>query len=171
MASLPKEKRALRIVAIVIAVGGFAIALIAAVATANDEPRPRITAKLSPDRGTLTATVSASNLETQDRLAIVVDGLRRNDSPVEAGEFTTIGRIYRAYVGPDNDGNVTESVETPLPAKLITDVGIKAFTGTDSPACDDLSDKQVEANKHLGSGTACVIISIDKKIGTHPGLG
>jgi hypothetical protein len=66
--------------------------------------------------------------------------------------------LYRAYVGPDSDGNVDQTVTTPLPRSGFTEVGIKAYTGTTSPSCDDFST--VRENATIGSGTGCVIISM-----------
>ena len=103
-------KKALRITAAGIALGGFAIGLYAAVATANDEPRPQIKAKLSKQATKLTAKINASNMETEDRLAIWVDVLARDRD--EPDDFSSAKPVVRAYEGPDGDGNVNIKVST-----------------------------------------------------------
>ena len=49
---------------------GFASGLWADVDTANDEPRPQIRRSRSKNAKKLTAEIAASNMETDDRLAI-----------------------------------------------------------------------------------------------------
>jgi hypothetical protein len=138
----------LRVVSVVLAAAGFILALAVAVATANNEPRPQISANLSADRTSLTSHVTASNLPTNNRLAFRVDLLNgSNDQP-----------LYRAYVGPNSDGDVDQTITTPLPASGYSEIGIKAYTGTTSPSCDDFSAVREDAT--IGSGTGCVIITL-----------
>jgi len=155
--------RVLHVIAVLLAFTGFVLALVAAVATANDQSRPQITASLGARESTLTATISAGDLATKDRVAIEVDALTRNPdvSRLYGDPFNDrVERVYRAYVGPDNDGRVTHKFTIGLPGGGFTDVGIKAYTGKQSPTCDDLSDKQIETHG-TGSGTACVTIRLD----------
>jgi hypothetical protein len=147
----------LRSVAFVFAAAGFILALAVAVATANNEPRPKITPTLSEDGGKLTTHVTASNLPTNHRLAIRINTLKDE-------EF--LSTRYRAYVGPDSDGNVDQSVTIPLPEGDFTEIEIKAFTGTDSASCDDFAE--VLESSTFGSGTGCVIIAIPPRPKSDP---
>jgi hypothetical protein len=139
----------LRVAAMGLAGVGFILALAVAVATANNEPRPRVSAAVSDDGKKLTTEVEASNLPTDHRLAFRIDLL-------EGGEISE--SVYRAYVGPDNDGNVDQTITTLLPPGQYSEVGIKAYTGTTSASCDDFAAVRAEAT--YGSGTGCVILRV-----------
>lgn len=154
-----ETKRGLRISSAVFALAGFVITLILVILIANDQPRPRITASLTEDRKALTATITASGLPTDQRAAVHVDALRRD--PTGKEEFLAPERVYRAFVGPDNDGNVSHTLNIPLPRGDFTDVGVKAFTSKTSNLCDDYAPQELEGGeKTSGSGTACVTIAL-----------
>jgi len=154
-----KTKRRLRIFSAIFALVGFALTFVLTISIANDQPRPRITASLSDDRKRLEATVTASGLPTDQRAAIHVDALRRDLANQEQFEYTE--RVYRAFVGPDSDGNVTHTLNIPLPRGDFTDVGIKGFTSATSNLCDDYQAAELEGGeKTTGSGTACVTIEL-----------
>lgn len=145
-----KSDIALRVISITLAVIGSALALGVAVFTANNNPRPQISSALSEDGTRLTTKIKASNLATDRRLAFQI-------VPLQGEE--TVGSIYRAYVGPDSDGNVEQTVSTPLPAgNNHNAIGIKAYTGTVAPPCDDFS--VVRRDETFGSGAGCVILTI-----------
>jgi hypothetical protein len=184
LASLPKPASRLQQVAVGLVILGYASALVFAVLTANDQPRPRINASLSDDRSKITASITASSMSTDDRLAILMDALVRNE-PGSEEEFRVEERIYRAFVGPDENGNVEQSITMPLPEGDVTDIGIKAFTGTESPACDDVAaqpdptepneeeaEEEAVEKGNVGSGTGCVVISLLQRPKPDPvGLG
>lgn len=130
---------------------GFVAALALAVNTANNAPRPQITPTLvlSDGGGKLTTEIEASNLATDRRLAFRVDLLRRME---------VVGHVYESYIGPDGDGNIDETVTVALPKSNYTEVGVKAYTGTTSPNCDDFS--LVRDNDQFLTGTGCVIITL-----------
>jgi len=159
--------KGIRVVACLAALGGFVLGLSAAVQTANDEPRPQIKARLSDDAHKLTVEIGASNMETEDRLAIFVDALTRGRRNPE--KYTS-EPVYRGYGGPDADGNVTTTVSVFLPKGNFTDVGIKAFTDKTSPACDDQlakdaasPDTEPKKSEKPGSGTGCVTMALISK--------
>jgi len=163
LSSLPKP-RAWQVASIAFLLVGFIGALLITIFTAANQPRPRISAALSDDRAKITANIRASSLGTDERLAIFVDGLTREKTGPEPTE-----RLYRAFVGPDGDGNVEQAITLPLPNGGVTDVGIKAFTGSESPACDDFAANATAAQgaeegasekSKVGSGTGCVIVSL-----------
>ncbi len=139
----------LRSIAFLFAGAGFIIALAAAVATANNESRPQISSLVSDDGAKLTTHVTASNLRSDHRLAFRID-LLQDGKPT--------GSLYRAYVGPNSDGTVDQTVTNLLPAGKYDEIGIKAYTGTTSPGCDDF--KAVKETATFGSGTGCVIMRV-----------
>lgn len=143
----------IRLVSLGAALGGFVLALTIAVASANNESRPQITPTLSADRTTLTTHVTASNLPTDNRLAFRIDLLR---------ESKTIIHLYQSYVGPNSDGDVDQTITTRLPRGGFEEIGIKAYTGTTSPSCDDFSEVQEDST--FGSGTGCVIITLPRAL-------
>lgn len=160
---LKASPKAVRVAASAVAFLGFVLGFYATVSTANDEPRPQISASLSDDARKLTAEVSASNLETEDRLAIFVDVFNR-----EGGEFFEF--VSSAYEGPDADGNVEITLSTNLPKGPYTDVSVKAFTGQGGECNDLMTEKEKEEvakgaggekdEPILTSGTGCVVLPI-----------
>jgi hypothetical protein len=105
-------------------------------------------------------------METSRRLAFRVDA---------SFNGVVTQSLYRAYVGPDGDGNVEETVSTALPADGVYDeIVVKAYTGTESPVCDDFT--VVRQSAQFGSGTSCVILRAPRAPspntpGGPPGLG
>jgi hypothetical protein len=153
--------RTVRIAASVAALAGFVIGFYAAVSTANDQPRPQIDASLSDDARKLTAEVTASNMETEDRLAVFVDVFIRSQADV-------LEPVYSAYEGPDADGNIKLHLSTILPKGPYTDVSIQAFTG-ESAICNEALEEEASeesseaAVEKLGLGTGCVVLPIIPK--------
>jgi hypothetical protein len=143
----------LRGLAIGLTAAGTVFALLAAITTAHRQSRPQIQASFDEKKSMLTATVTASGLPIDDRLAIEVDGLvwkSRNEVPAP-----TKPQLYQAYVGADQDGHISQTVSVAVP-KGYNAVGVKAYTGGKSPHCNDFGD----AIASTESGTGCVIISV-----------
>lgn len=171
LTSLPKNPKFWQVVAVVFVILGYGGALAVAVLTADNQPRPRIAATLNNERTKITGTITAASMATDDRLAIFIEALARNE-PGSEEEFSVDERLYRAFIGPDEDGKVEQSITMPLRRKGVTDIRIKAFTGTDSPVCDPLAPPAgSEARRQEGeekaakqsrdeSGTSCAIISL-----------
>jgi hypothetical protein len=158
----------LRSVATVLAALGTVLALKAAITTAERQPRPHISVSLNSAHTVVTATVTASSLRTESRLAIFVDGLVW--PPASKAPNRKIS-LYEAYVGPDKDGNVTQTASVAVPAKQgFTHIGVQAFTGKVSRGCDDLQQKAehgksgapARPDSQIESGTGCVVQSLAK---------
>jgi hypothetical protein len=162
--------KTLRGLAIIFGVSGLMLGLSQAVHTADNEPRPKITPSLSDDGSKLTTEVKASGLPTDHRLAFRVDLLHHRDA---------VGQIYEAYIGPDGDGNVDQTITVPLPKEGFTEIGVKAYSGAASPGCDEFSEmlanhtaqenakaekeareRREEEDQYLPAGTACVILTL-----------
>lgn len=135
--------------AFIAALAGFALALILAVNTADNTPRPQITPTLSEDGSKLTAKVTASNMPTDQRLVVRIDLLEGRQA---------LAPIYESYMGPDGDGNIDQTVTIPLPKSGYTEVGVMAHTGDREAKCDDF--EAVAANEEFRTGTGCVIITL-----------
>lgn len=143
---------------------GFVIALGLVFNNASEEPRPAISATLSPDHSMLTAHVTASNMKTNHRLVIKVD-------LATVGEKTTVDSMHpfekygtlpleRTYIGPDPDGNVDQRVEIAIPSGgRFTNVVIKAYTGPTNQSCREMAQSSAEP------GTACSILYLDPNRG------
>lgn len=145
----------LRVLAVATAAAGTVFALLAAITTAHRQSRPQIRATLNDTHTVITATVTASGLAIGDRLAIEVDGLvwrSRNEVPAP-----TKPSLYQAYIGPDQDGHISQTVSVAVPQEYNA-VGVKAYTGKQSPHCNDFG----EAVASRESGTGCVIMSLAK---------
>jgi hypothetical protein len=140
---------AVRLVTVGAAAVAFFIALNAAVGTADHEPRPQVSADLNAERTVLKAHVTTSSMKTDHRLAFRVDLLKERENVLP---------IYRAYVGPNSDGNIDQTIEIFLPEVEYDQISVRAFTGTTSPACGDY--EKVVVNAVIGPGTGCVLITL-----------
>ena len=152
------EKRLFLLAAVCTALG-FIIALWLVFDNADEEPRPTIAATLSDDHSKLTAHITASNLKTDDRLALKVDlATVRPDMTVDSVHpFMKYGTLplERTYVGPDSDGNVDQQVTMSIPpGGSYTNLVIKAYTGPTNQSCRELA-------AGAEPGTACTILYID----------
>ncbi len=150
---------------------GFGIALWLVFDNADEEPRPAIAATLSDDHSELTARITASNMRTDDRLALKVDlATVRPDMTVDSVHpFMKYGTLplERTYVGPDSDGKVDQQVTMSIPpGGGYTNLVIKAYTGPTNQSCRELA-------AGAEPGTACTILYIDPDRGelSQPGGG
>ena len=139
---------------------GFGLAIALVVGNASKEPRPRITASLNRNESKLTAEVAASNLKTSHRLAIKVDlaTLKPGKTIEDEFPFAKGGSLplERAYVGPNGDGDVKQTISLPVPqGGKYTDVVIKAFTGQQNSSCQELPGATGDP------GTACTFLTLD----------
>src|ERR1700741_3757568 len=105
--------------------------------------RAQISAKLKVEKSrVLEATIKAVSVGAHDRVEVRVDRLR--DAPRGSWEHVgTKDQLYYSTVGPNTNGEVSLSLQIPLPAEDISAVGIKAVVWkrierkeTKVPACD-----------------------------------
>lgn len=141
---------------------GFVIALGLVFSNASSEPRPSISATLNSDQSRLTAHIKASNMETDQPLALSVDLATVRDGltldAVHPFAASSTLNLDRTYVGPDTDGNVNQSIELPIPTGgPYTHLLVKAFTGPANESCRELSD--------IESGSSCAILYLDPERG------
>lgn len=137
---------------------GFILALGLVFNNAGEESRPMITATLSDDYSKLTAHVTASNLRTDHRLAFKVDlATVKSGLTVDAVHpFAADGTLplERAYMGPDADGNVDQTVTMDVPpGGEYTNLVVKAYTSPTNQSCREPAGDD--------AGTACTILYLD----------
>jgi hypothetical protein len=158
--SSAKIGKRLKVVGVLCGLAGFFFALNAAVSSADHEPRPQVSARLSGNHKTLTTTVTASNLSSTRRMAIALVLLNAKEEKTP---------IYRAFLGPTSDGTLDQTIVTPLPdLSPYSQIMVRAYTGSISQGCDEYEESPNDAS--TGSGTACVLISLlpDLKIQPAP---
>jgi hypothetical protein len=142
-----------RSLSLFLAGAGFIVAMILAVETANNEPRPEITTALSESGDEITVTVTVPNLSSTRRLAYQVD-------LVEQGSI--VETIYQAYVGPDSEGNVDQTAVVKLPVRNdYGEIGVTAYTGKERPRDCEGSDPDPNAE----NGAACVVLAVPGRTG------
>lgn len=121
---------------------GLVATVYAGVRTWGDRPQPSIT--ITPKHGSLvTVTVRASGLRSNDHLVVQVEQLGRTGSPGQ--------ELYGASFGPDQSGDVAQTIDVPLPAGDFDDVGAKAWVGNEPKDC-----------YRRGSGTGCVRVHVSR---------
>jgi hypothetical protein len=148
---------------IVLAAIGVLVAVVATVSTASQTERPMITLNVDPTHLDVSATVKVSNVPSNRRMVLVVDGLTDSDS----GETYNPTTVYQAYVGPDGDGRIDLPVKLRL-APGFKAVGVKAYvsephkdTGKAGQVCTPYPRRVstfAEARGDVGPG--CVIVAL-----------
>jgi hypothetical protein len=144
-----------RLVSLATAVAGVMLAFAAAVHAASADPRPSITASLSPDSPVVTGTVQAANLASDDEVIVYIDGIKDPFSAKPPGV-----RLTRATVGPDADGKVDVQVQARFQPGRFTHIILRAFTEhTDNSACSN-GTKGLSVGERTAPGAACFILPL-----------
>jgi hypothetical protein len=138
-------------VGVVASLIGLVVALLAAVATANDTEQPSVKLTLADDGKTATGVATVANLSSQDRLTVNVDGLTRQGSDRYAE-----ANLFQGYVGPDSDGKATIEAKVPLPPDRFDALGIRAWTAGKPDDCGAYPTDQADPE----SGTGCIILQL-----------
>jgi hypothetical protein len=120
----------------------------AAIRTADDTEKPRVEIRIDPATLTLTGTVKADNLSSDEGLDVYVDG-RLNDS----NRLTPLSHVF---VGPNGDGEATAKLEVPVPAGRFDDVAVTGHTGSGGLRCADPADRKVRED----GGTGCATLQL-----------
>jgi hypothetical protein len=113
---------------------GLVCTVYAGVKTWGDRPQPSV--MLTPRRGPVVGvTVRGTGLRSSDHLVVEVEQLVRATD--EHGQLTwKPGQpLYGASLGPDGSGDVTQTVDVPLPAGDFDDVGARVWVGKEPKDC------------------------------------
>src|SRR6185437_8704357 len=104
---------------------GLVLTVFAGVRTWGDRPQPSIT--ITQKRASLVSVaVHGSGLRSSDHLVVEVEQLVGGRPGQE---------LYGASLGPDASGDVDETVDVPLPAGDVDDVGARAWVGDEPKDC------------------------------------
>src|SRR5919201_1576915 len=128
-----EERRALYLGLVALG-AGLVCTVYAGVRTWGDRPQPSVT--LTPKRGSLVGvTVRGTGLRSSDHLVVEVEQLVR--AAGEDGRLTwQPGQpLYGASLGPDGGGNVSQTVDVPLPAGDFDDVRARGWVGREPKDC------------------------------------
>ena len=134
------ERRVLYVGLVVLGVG-LVSTVYAGVRTWGDRPQPSIS--VTPKSGSVVA------------VAVRGTGLRSNDHLIVEVEQLLHGRpgqqLYAASLGPDKSGEISQTVEVPLPAGDFDDVGARAWVGNEPKDC-----------YRRGNSTGCVRVHVSR---------
>jgi len=143
----PEERRILY-VGLVVLGAGLVFTVYAGVKTWGDRPQPSIT--VTPKRGSIVAvSVRGIGLRSSDHLVVEVEQLLRVTDRRGRLSWRPGQPLYGASLGPDNSGEIEQTVDLPLPAGDFDDLGARAWVGDEPRPC--------YAN---GNTTGCVRVHI-----------
>ena len=121
---------------------GLVLSVYAGVRTWGDRPQPSIT--ITTKRGSVvTVSVEASGLSSSDHLVVQVEQLGRTGLPGQ--------ELYGASLGPDESGDVKQTIDVPLPTGDFDDIGAKAWVGAEPKDC-----------YRRGNSTGCVRVHVSR---------
>lgn len=128
---------------------GFGAALVLAAASLSG--RPSVSASLTASPLTFTASASVGGLKSGDRMVVYVEGLKDTVN----GDTLVVTKqklLYRAFVGPDANGDAKIDVALPVPVKGFTAIGLRAWSNALGGSCaQDYS---------AASATGCIIVQL-----------
>jgi hypothetical protein len=120
---------------------GLVLTVFAGVRTWGDRPQPSITIT-QKHASLVTVAVHGSGLRSSDHLVVEVEQLVGGKPGQE---------LYGASLGPDATGDVDETVDVPLPAGDVDDVGARAWVGDEPKDC-----------YRRGHSTGCVRVHVSR---------
>src|SRR3954470_12563877 len=127
------ERRVLH-AGLVVLGAGLVLTLYAGVRTWGDRPQPSVT--VTPKRGSLLAvSVKESGLRSSDHLVVEVEQLLRAKDDRGTLVWRPGPELYGASLGPDESGDVAQTVDVPLPPGDFDDVGARAWVGARPTDC------------------------------------
>jgi len=118
---------------------GLIVAIVAVFFTQQDGQRPAVQADFDRNTGVLRATITASGVPTNGLVWVQVDNLKDGSDP--KSDYQIVGKpIYYAGLGPDPDGQITYTVQMPVPAAQDA-LGVTAWRdGNAAPRCSENAD-------------------------------
>jgi hypothetical protein len=143
-------RAAVQILGVVLTLVGLFIGFLAAISTADDTEQPDVTLTLDAHARFATGAAKVSNLSSEDRLSVFVDGL----ADKKGGGFES-SNLYQAFVGPDGDGDAHNDIKVRVPPGRFDAVGIRAFTSPHPADCGKYPRKETSEE-----GTGCAILRL-----------
>jgi hypothetical protein len=104
------------------------------VRTWGDLPQPSVT--VTPKRGSLVSvSVHGTGLRSSDHLLVEVEQLLRTKDDRGTLAWQPGLALYGASLGPDGGGDISQTIDVPLPAGDFDDVGARAWVGDEPKDC------------------------------------
>ena len=129
-----RQARAWPVTAVLLFLTALGVGIGGMIWTQRAQERPSISASLESD--VLTATATAHNLGTEDRMLTEVSGLRRT----AAQNVYEVVTEYFAITGPDAGGTATEELKYAIPKDGLAALAVSATTGSDTRCFDKVKN-------------------------------
>ncbi|HEV7774294.1 MAG TPA: hypothetical protein VGO48_13525 [Conexibacter sp.] len=155
-----RKRQTIQVVGMLFALAGVVIGFGAAVSSAAETERPTLDVHFDHRTLTITGTVTASNLSSNDGLEVRVDGLfapkHAFDHPGDV-DYTYVN-LSRAVIGPDSDGKALERIKVRLPHGGYDAIGVTARVGAKEEPCS------LDLEEGVDGGTACFNAPLPRRI-------
>jgi hypothetical protein len=149
--------RTARALAAVVVAVGLILGILAIWFTQKDSERPSVSSTYDPGTHLISVTANAHGLRSDSRLVVQVSGFRGTpDDPRPDQDPPT---LYYAVVGPNGDGDVTQTASIPVPAKY-TLVGVKAWTGKEPNACTTVEVESATTKTPSHDRVGCLLLQV-----------
>lgn len=126
---------------------GVAIGFTVAVLTASETEQPIVTLKVDGQTLRADASATVSNLSSNGQLSFYVDALTEQDDDYR------VVNLYRAFVGPNAEGNASHSTKVDLPPGAYDALGVRAFTAPKAKRCDYEGREEIRGEQ----ATGCIV--------------
>ena len=141
---------------------GLGWAIAASIEVAGQTERPEIHMAVDPKASLVKGTIKVGNMASDERFAVLVEGLNPSASDDRAWDIATLAQYY---VGPDGDGKVNLPVEVLVPDGTYEAVGIRAWSG-DSTRCRTYPRRGADEDfkeQVAGARAGCVVLPLTAK--------
>ena len=146
-----EERKALRL-GLACVFLGFSSAVVGAVLTSGQREQPSVAGAIdrTADGLVLGLSIQATDLRSKDHVLVSVEPLRRRTKN-GTRTYAPGDPLYGASLGPNKAGDIDRAIKVALPPIGYTDVGVKAWVGSEPEDC-------------FGSGntTGCVTLQVPR---------
>lgn len=145
---------------IVVSLIGLTVGFGTAVDAANDTEQAAVEVKVDPRSLVLTGAASVANLNSQEHLTVFVDGL------VDRRTRYVATNLYKAFIGPNEDGKASQQLDVQVPHGRFDAVGVRAYTSEAPQSCGSYPKGGPGDRKDF---TGCVVLRLPSRL-AHPQL-